>query len=423
MLPTGTIFRGLSAGLFVTATLVAQTTGTPTTGGGTAGGTTGSTPGTGTTTPRPGTGIPTTTQPGNTTNTRSPFPDETRRPIFINGKVMMEDGTAPPESVLIERVCGAVPKPEGYTDTKGRFSFELGRNNAVFADASSSGRGFDSDSSGSSTSSSSPFGGGVTERSLMNCELRAALPGFRSSVVILAGRRMLDSPDVGTILLKRMANVEGFTYSATTLMAPKEAKKAFDKGLELVKKKKQTEALKEFEKATEAYPKFAAAWYELGHLQDLQENKEEAKKSYQQSLAADPKFVKPYLPLTAMAVQKSDWANVAELTAKTIKLNPYEYPQAFLYNAIANLNLKNLDDAEKSALAAVKLDEKNRIPRIKYVLGIIMAQKENYTGAAENLKSYILSSPAGTDLTTARKQLSEIEQLAGVVKPPTEPQP
>ena len=328
---------------------------------------------------------------------------------------MMEDGTPPPESVLIERLCGGSPKPEGYTDGKGRFSIELGRNNQVFADASNSGGGFDGFGS---RNSSSPLGSsqGVTERSLMNCELRASLAGYRSSTINLAGHRLLDSPEIGTILLRRMANVEGFTFSMTTAMAPKDAKKAYDKGLDLVKKKKPAEALKEFEKATAAYPKFASAFFEQGRLQELQKDAEGAKKSYEQALVSDAKFVKPYLPLTMMAAQAGDWQKVADLSAKTTKLNPYEYPQAFFYNAVANLNLKNLDEAEKSALAAKKLDEKNRIPRISYILGLIQAQKENYAGALEHIKSYINMSPQAGDLDTARKQVTEIERLAGRVK-------
>ena len=52
---------------------------------------------------------------------------------------MMYDGGAPPESVTIERVCSTNSvRAEGYTDSKGRFSFNLGQNNGVFADASTS---------------------------------------------------------------------------------------------------------------------------------------------------------------------------------------------------------------------------------------------------------------------------------------------
>ena len=39
---------------------------------------------------------------------------------------MLEDGSAPTESVVIERVCSGVAHSEGYTDSKGYFSIQLG---------------------------------------------------------------------------------------------------------------------------------------------------------------------------------------------------------------------------------------------------------------------------------------------------------
>ena len=54
-------------------------------------------------------------------------------PVFVSGRVMLEDGTAPTESVAIERVCASgSPHTEGYTDGKGYFSIELGQKNLTF---------------------------------------------------------------------------------------------------------------------------------------------------------------------------------------------------------------------------------------------------------------------------------------------------
>src|SRR5438046_9931772 len=68
-------------------------------------------PGTGTTTPgRPTPGptnpntIPNPNDPNNPNNQINRFPDQ-QRPIFISGKVMLDDGTPPGDSVVIERVC------------------------------------------------------------------------------------------------------------------------------------------------------------------------------------------------------------------------------------------------------------------------------------------------------------------------------
>src|SRR6185436_14030890 len=99
---------------------------------------------------------------------------------------------------------------------------------------------------------------------LLGCELRARLVGYRSQMVSLSNRRALDNPDIGIILLHKLTPNEGGTISATSLAAPKDAKKAFEKGIDFLKKKKPEDALKSFEKAVELYPKYATAWYELG---------------------------------------------------------------------------------------------------------------------------------------------------------------
>ena len=99
--------------------------------------------GRGATTPSPS---PTPT-PGNVPSTRSQTPSnppQAPRPIWITGRVLMYDGGPPPESVTIERLCSTNSvRAEGYTDSKGAFSFNLGQNNGVFADASTSSFGLD----------------------------------------------------------------------------------------------------------------------------------------------------------------------------------------------------------------------------------------------------------------------------------------
>jgi tetratricopeptide (TPR) repeat protein len=336
-----------------------------------------------------------------------------QRPIFLSGKVMLEDGTPPPESVVIERVCNNVIRPEAYTDSKGRFSFQLGQNSTVFADASV---GSTMDDPFSRNDSAMGRGAGqrqISERDLMGCELRASLAGFRSEAVSLSGRRMMDNPDVGTIILRRLGNVEGYTFSAISAQAPKDAKKAFEKGREQAKKNKLAEAQKEYEKAVQVYPKYATAWYDLGLLYEKQNNVEGARDAFEKAIGADPKYVNPYLNLTALAARASKWQDTADISARAIKLNPFDFPQAYFYNSVANLNLNNLEAAEKSAKEAKKLDSRNRIPKINHLLGVILAQKQDYPGAAESFKAYIAMAPNAPDVDTVKKQLAEIDKALG----------
>lgn len=368
--------------------------------------------------------------PGNDpTMDRNRFPEMQNRPIFISGKVMMEDGTPPPDSVTIERVCNGQVRPEGYTNSKGTFSIELGRNTNMLADASTS-TGLDDGTFGRD-----PFGGaarrgmggfgapnsGLSERDLIGCEIRANLAGFRADSVNLAGRRFMDNPDIGTIVLRRIANVDGYTFSMTTALAPKEAKKSYEKALGLVKKNKTAEALVEIEKATAAYPKYAIAWYDQGRLYEEQKRPADAARAFQSAIAADSKYVKPYLNLAYLHAAGGQWEPAAEISAKGVKLNPFEYPQLHFINGLANLNLGKLDVAEKAAREAGKLDPKGRMPKVDQLLGVILAQKNDISGAKQSFANYLKKDPNAADAEQVRAQLAKLEEAPAAAAPVAAP--
>jgi tetratricopeptide (TPR) repeat protein len=399
-------------------------------GGTQGGGTNTGTAGGGTTTP-PGTGnTGNTGNIGNTPTTTPTYPGQQRqqqpqfeppRTYFLSGKVMMDDGAPPPEPVVIERVCGGTRRPEAYTDSKGRFSFQLGQNTQMMADASVSSTDFDplagrnsgmGSMSNSNQTRSSGYGSSAEMR-LMGCELRASLAGYRSDSVNLSGRRSLDSPDVGTLVLHRLGNVEGTTISATSIAAPKDARKAYEKGLNAMKKEKWPEAQEQLQKAVGMYPKYAAAWYELGQAYLRQNNAAEARKAYAQALEADSRFLKPYRPMAALALQEKHWQEAADMTDKLLRLDPVDFPDALLTNAIANVNLRKIDAAEKSAREAVKIDTEHQYPRAEYVLGFILANKQDYTGALQMMRSYLQRAPNAPDAAGVRQQISQLEKVTG----------
>ncbi|WP_321473553.1 tetratricopeptide repeat protein [uncultured Paludibaculum sp.] len=347
--------------------------------------------------------------------TSTPSMMDIQRPIYLSGRLMMDDGNPPPETVMMMLVCNGQPRPQGYSDLKGRFSISLGQNQSMFADASI-GNPDDAVGSGAWAKRSQPGGArnGLSERELMGCEFRADLPGFRSDVVQLSGRRLLDNPEVGTIVLHRMANVQGFTYSLTTASAPKDARKAYEKGLDLMKKKKFPEAEAQLQKAVDTYPKYALAWYELGNSLMGQKKNDDAQKAYEQSISADGKFVKPHLQMMQLSLGSRNWQLIADRSDDVLKLDPYTYSQAWFVNAAAKYNLKKLDEAEKSAREAVKLDTEHHNPRSAQLLGAILADKGDYPGALEQMRGYLSFAPNAPDVESVRKQVAELERVTGV---------
>ena len=376
--------------------------------GGTTGGTGAGTTG-GSRTPTPTSQNPPPNQPQSTSITQ---------PIFISGRVMLEDGTVPTGQVVIERVCNGNPHAEGYADSRGYFSIDLtNRNTAVMQEASDMGGGLGMGGFGGlsqqSAASSGAMGSAMnTDMRLINCEIRARVGGFRSQSVSLANHRALDNPDIGVILLHRIAASEGSTISASSLAAPKDARKAFEKGTDALRKKKFEEAEKSFQKAVDAYPGYASAWFELGRLQAHDGHADDARKSFEAAVKADPKFVSPYMEITVMEVRAQRWKEVAEMSDKVVSLDPFDYPQAYFLNAVANYNVQNLAAAERSAREAERLDTRHDFPKSSQLLGLILAQRHDFTGAAEQFRTYLKLAPTATDADTVRKQLDEVEKVS-----------
>ncbi len=330
--------------------------------------------------------------------------------LVISGKFALDDGSVPPELVRIELTCNSIAKPQGWSDARGKFSVQMGVPNPDDLFDLTYSKTVERAPSGPAAATSAPSIDAIP-RDLAGCDIRGVLPGYRSDVVSLSGSRRLDSPDVGAIVLHRLANVEGRTSSATTAMAPAKARKALEKGVEAIKKRNPDEAQKAFKQAVEIYPKYALAWLDLGKVYELRNHLKEAMDAYQHSIEADDKFLYPYERLYILTAAQERWPQVRELINTVIGLDPYDFPRAYYFSALANLNLNDLDAAEKSAREAVKLDLAGN-PRAGYVLGVILARKQNFVEAIDLLQAYLKAVPNSIEVNMVKQQLAELQKYA-----------
>jgi tetratricopeptide (TPR) repeat protein len=349
------------------------------------------------------------TYPDSSIYSRSP---EFNRPIFLSGRVMMDDGSKPSSDVTIKRVCNGNAHTEAHTDSKGNFSFQVGANPMSMMDASDSSM---PDTPGSrGRNSNSPFnpgglgGRGVSQRDLIGCHIQAYYPGYRSDIVDLSTRHALDNPDIGIIVLHRLGNVQGTAISITSELAPKKAKKAYEKGMQSAAKGKTEEAEKHLQEAVGEYPKYALAWYNLGRIQASEHDTASARKSFEAAIAADSKYVSPYDGLALLATQENKWQEAADRSKQAVYLNPIEYPSSWFYNALANYNLQHPDLAEKSAKEVVKLDGAHKLPQAETLLAQIYAERGDYAAAAEHLQAYLTLQPNAPNSEHLRQQLAKL---------------
>ena len=391
---------------------------------------------------------------------------EVQRPIFLSGKVMLADGNPPGEPVTIVRDCWGQRRPETYTDSKGRFSFQLGaRNSLAFADASTSpasdvfgaspflapGMGAprtdlmvaarsgrvqpceleadlirrrNSGGSGSQASTGTPRMNAFGRVDLSGCELRASLPGYRSESIQLRHRSIIDKPNVGVIILHPLAKGQGISVSATSLAAPKQARKAYEKALKELRKKDAilwfaaVKAIEQLEKAVAEYPEYAKAWSLLGRTRLSINDKEGAREAFDKATKADPKYLGPYEALLRMELAEKRWAEVNLVSERLLNLNPH-MTEVQYYRAVAAFNLGKMDLAEHLVLGIQSGEGSERFPGTHRLLGLIHARQGNFPLAATAYRDFLAAQPMGPVAKDLRRQLTEWEALGVIPKAKT----
>jgi len=327
----------------------------------------------------------------------------------------MDDGSELPPGVGLERVCGGIARIEGFANADGYFTLQLGSGGAdAFQDASTA--GIAGLSGGQPGVSGFPGSSAPRSQPLTNCELRARVAGYQSQSVDLGAHGSFDNPDVGTILLHRVAATEGTTVSVTSLTAPKKAQRALRRGLAMVAKKKPEPARTAFQRAVNLDPKFAEAWFQLGRVQAAQGQTAAARRSFEAAIRADDHYLPPYLEVAILDWSAQRWQELADVSDKAVRLDSFSFPQAFFFNAIANYNLHRAEAAEQSARRARKLDTRHRFPQISWLLGLILAGRHEYSEAASAMREYLNLAPQAGDAAVVRAQLEAIEKKSP--KPP-----
>jgi tetratricopeptide (TPR) repeat protein len=347
-------------------------------------------------------------------------PTESRADLvmFLMGRVATADGTPVPRDAIVERVCNSGVRQQVHITMGGDFSMQLGSRNDTFLDASG-------DRSAQSIVTSRNADQGIPRRELANCDLRASAAGFSSnSIPLVELSGSLSTIDVGAIVVQRRGKVEGLTLNASPYQAPKDARKAYEKGLEAQKKGKLPEAQRYFGKAVEIYPKYAYAWFKLGTVLQKEQHKDAASAAFTKATTIDKKFLPPYLSLAVLANETQNWPVVLELTNHILSVDPLNhvagyvwdldqvnYSDAYFYNALANYRLNKFEEAEKSGRKAEQVDLPTRFPQLHLLLADLFARKKNYGMAIAQLQTYLELTPYAKDTDQVRTRLVKYQEL------------
>jgi tetratricopeptide (TPR) repeat protein len=329
-------------------------------------------------------------------------------PLYVNGRVLLMDtGQPAPEPVSVQLNCGVNLLQAIQTDLKGYFQFTLGagpQSNMNLSAADDTPVGMAGMSGRSSPNSYGRYGG---FGDLTGCELRVTVDGYQPTTRTLSGPPELAMIDVGTMRLTRIAGVQGSAISVTSMLVPSSARKEFEKGDKDARDNKLKPATEHLEKAVAEYDKYAAAWNELGGIYAASHDMEKARQAFTKAIAADPNYIPPYVHLANLQLQNQEYENAVETAGKALALN-HGIEVANLVQALADLRLNRLDDAEKIAQEAEK-GPRPILAQWRALLAEIFLRKQDYSGAAAQMRAYLKESPKGPLAPEMKKNLEQIE--------------
>ena len=72
------------------------------------------------------------------------------------------------------------------------------------------------------------------------------------------------------------------------------------------------------------------------------------------------------------------------------------------------------EEAERAVRAGLRLDKDQKIPRLSYVLALILMDKKEYAESAQYFRKYLELAPNANDAAAVRQQLARLEEQAGM---------
>lgn len=327
---------------------------------------------------------------------------------FISGRVVGDDDLGLPLSTSVTLKCGAQVLQAIHPDPSGNFQFNLGAG-AITADLDMSAANGTpiSQESGHMRSRETDRYAGIA---LLSCELDVSAPGYLplSKPIILNDSADIGGLDSGSLILRPVAPIQTGMVSVTSLLVPKNARKEFEKGDQEAHSNHLASAIEHLKKAVAEYDKYAAAWNALGRIYSTNHDSQPARAAFEKATIADPKYIPPYVGLAAVELSDGKYQSALEAAEEALTLDPNVTLAAFI-QAAANYKLNRLDAAEKSGRDAERRPHQN-IPQLHVLLAEIYMRKQDYLGAAPEMRAYLKEWPRGEFAGEMKKKLGDIER-------------
>jgi tetratricopeptide (TPR) repeat protein len=188
---------------------------------------------------------------------------------------------------------------------------------------------------------------------------------------------------------------------------PKKAVSAFEKGSDLLKKRKNDEAVKYFRDAVELAPGFYAAHNQLGIAYRETGRLDEAEQEFLKAHEINATNVEPLVNLTALYIDQHKTDQAVDAAEKAVKLDSHS-TAALLSLGVALYKADQFERAEAALKRALDLNPK--MGNVRLMLANVYLKMHRYNNTLEQLNSYIAENPKGQQLQAAIQMRDRLQQ-------------
>jgi tetratricopeptide (TPR) repeat protein len=193
--------------------------------------------------------------------------------------------------------------------------------------------------------------------------------------------------------------------SAADLGMPSNAAREFEKAERLIARQEWSKATDRLHKGLEIYPRYAAAYNNLGALYSQLGYNTEAREALQTAIALDDRLAPAYVNLGRLSFLEKDFRNTETLLTKAISLAPAQNAEELVLLAYAQINDHHLDEALQTSRQghAQKL---NHHAFLHILAANAYEQQNKINECIAELQTYLNEEPSGPRSDKVRQKLA-----------------
>jgi tetratricopeptide (TPR) repeat protein len=202
----------------------------------------------------------------------------------------------------------------------------------------------------------------------------------------------------------------GYKVSVHDLKVPGKARREFEKGLDRLHKNDVEGSLEHFKEATNAFPDYYEAYYQIGMANLELRRRDDAEQALQRAIdLSGGGYAEPQFALGALLCDQKQYPEAERVLRRAIEVDGNSWKgHLFLGEALFGEN--RLAEAEKSAQEV--LLRRSDVPTVYLLLANIHIRKREYALGVKDLDAFLSMKPDGPTADQARAVRSVAERTA-----------